>query len=280
MRSVIGWVQACHPFPLFAVVSLTGLIGVASAGEDLDAGRLARVLLAMLLAQLVIGWTNDYADRGLDATFQPWKPIPSGLVESRLAPFAAGAAGLAALGVSAGLGWAPAVCVAIGMGAGLAYNFALKAGPLSWLPFVVAFAVLPPYVWTGLDVWEGAFLALYPVALPLTVAAHLANALPDVETDRAAGRAGFVVQLGRAYTLRVLIAALVVPAVLAVSSVLFVDHGASALTATLSVYAALVALAWLTYAWSGGRRGCDVWGFRVVVAASLVFVTGWLVSVK
>src|SRR3954452_11394676 len=115
MRSVIGWVQATHPFPLLAVVLLTALVGVTSAGNELDAGRLARVLLAMFFAQLVIGWTNDYVDRDADARYQPSKPLPSGRVKARRVPLVSFFAGVAALAVAATLGWAPALCVALGM---------------------------------------------------------------------------------------------------------------------------------------------------------------------
>src|SRR5436190_21962522 len=114
MRSVIGWVQATHPFPLLAVVLLTALVGITSAGDDLDAGRLALVLLAMLFAQLVIGWTNDYVDRDADALYQPSKPVPSGRVNAGLIPVAAVMSGIASLVVAATLGWAPALCVALG----------------------------------------------------------------------------------------------------------------------------------------------------------------------
>jgi 4-hydroxybenzoate polyprenyltransferase len=280
MRSVIGWVQATHPFPLLAVVGLTALIGVASAGGELDAERLARVVAAMFFAQLVIGWTNDYVDRDADARFQPSKPIPSGLVSARLLPFAASLAGLLALAVAGTLGWLPAVCVALGMGSGLAYNFALKPTSLSWAPYVVAFCVLPPFVWGGLDVWDAAFVALYPIALPLTVAAHLANALPDIETDRESGRSSVVVRLGRAMTLRLLRVILLLPVGLAIVSTRFVTYDVVVLVETMALYAALLGLSGFAYLTANGQRGNDVWGFRLVVAASLVFVTGWLLSVK
>ena len=280
MRSVIGWVQATHPFPLIAVVGLTALIGVSSAGDELGAELLARVVGAMFFAQLVIGWTNDYVDRDADARFQPSKPIPSGSVDARLVPFAAAIAGILAVGIAATLGWLPAVCAALGIGSGLAYNFALKPTPWSWAPFVVAFCVLPPFVWSGLEVWHGAFAALYPIALPLTVAAHLANALPDIETDRESGRSSVVVRLGRKGTLRALAMALVAPVGLVLLSSAFVSYEGIVLLATVVLYAKLLALTWFAYGVGGGKRGNDVWGFRLVVAASLVFVTGWLLSVK
>jgi heme o synthase len=280
MRIVIGWVQATHPFPLLAVVGLTALIGVASAGDDLDAGRLARVVLAMFFAQLVVGWTNDYVDRDADALYQPSKPIPSGrLNPAHLRP-AVLVAGVAALWVAATLGLVPELCVAAGIGAGLSYNFALKPTPWSWAPFVVAFCVLPPFVWSGLDVWDGAFAALYPIALPLTVAAHLANAMPDIETDRESGRASVVVRLGRKVTLRVLALLLVLPVGLVLLSTRFVSYDGLVLLAMTILYGKLLALTWFAYGSGDGKRSNDVWGFRLVVAASLVFVTGWLASVK
>jgi 4-hydroxybenzoate polyprenyltransferase len=280
VRTLIGLVQASHPFPLAAVVALTGLIGVASAGEDLDLERLAGVLLAMLLAQLVIGWTNDYADRETDARHQPSKPIPAGRASANLVAPLAVVAAVGALAVALTLGIVPMVCAAIGIACGLAYNFKLKATAVSWLPYVVAFCVLPPFVWSGLDVWDEAFLALYPIALPLTVAAHFANALPDIETDRAAGSEGFVVVVGRSVTLRLMRVILVLPVGLIASSTAFVSYDLYVLAAALVAYGMLILWALFAYGTALGQRSNDVWGFRLVVAASLVFVTGWLVAVK
>jgi 4-hydroxybenzoate polyprenyltransferase len=280
MRGVLGWVQATHPFPLLAVICLTALIGVASARESLDAGRFATVLIAMLLAQLVIGWTNDYVDREADARYQPSKPVPSGRVDASKMPMASGVAGLGAILVASTLGWAPALCVALGIGAGLAYNLWLKSTPWSWAPFVVAFCVLPPYVWTGLDVWRDSFVALYAVGLPLTVAAHLANALPDIETDRAAGRHSIVVRLGRGATVRLLAVLLGLPVVVTTQSSRYMSYDLVALMAMFTAYGLLFAAAAYLYACGRGRREWGVWGFRMVVAASLVFTGGWLASVK
>jgi 4-hydroxybenzoate polyprenyltransferase len=280
VRTVVGLIQASHPFPVAAVVALTALIGVASAGDEFDVERLARVLSAMLLAQLVIGWTNDYVDREADARHQPSKPLPAGQANARLVPPLAAVAALGAVVMAATLGLVALTCVALGITSGLAYNFKLKATSLSWAPFVVAFCALPPFVWSGLGVWDGAFVALYPIALPLTVAAHLANALPDVETDHESGRSSFVVVLGRERTLRLLAALLALPIGLVVVSTRFVSYDGRALLAALVVYGTLLAMVWFAYVTARGQRSSDVWGFRIIVAASLVFVTGWLLAVK
>jgi 4-hydroxybenzoate polyprenyltransferase len=123
-------------------------------------------------------------------------------------------------------------------------------------------------------------VALYPIALPLTIAAHLANALPDIETDRVSGRSSVVVSLGRRGTLWALSRAVVLPVGLVLVSLWFVSYEGIMLLATLVLYANLLATAWFFYATGGGKRSNDVWGFRFVVAASLVFATGWLIAVK
>ena len=261
------------------MVALTALVGVAPAQGELDAGRLLRIVVAMTLAQLAIGWSNDYVDRESDAQYQRSKPVPAGQVDARKIPSAAGATSAAALALAATLGWAPALCAGLGLAAGLAYNFALKSTPWSWAPFVVAFCVLPPFVWTGLGVWRSEFVVLYPTALPLTVAAHLANALPDVATDRASGRRSLVVQLGRQWTARLLALALMLPPVLWLASRHWVEYEDGVVLATLVPYGALTLTA-VFCVLPGKQRGLEVWAFRLVAVAGLVFTAGWLVSVR
>jgi 4-hydroxybenzoate polyprenyltransferase len=276
--TVLGLAQACHPFPLVAVLCLTALIGAASAKGDLDASLLARCVLAMFGAQLAIGWGNDYVDRERDAVFQPSKPIASGRVPARIVPPLVVVAILAAIAVGATLGAEAVVFLAIGTGAGLAYDFGLKDTRWSWAPFVVAFCALPPYVWSALDVWRDELLFVYLVALPLVLAAHIANTLPDIETDREAGRRGVAVVLGRESSLRVMSLLLVAPVLLAAIVALWVEYEAVVLIATVIVYGKLLAGAAFAYKVMGGRNGA-VWGFRCVTAASILFAAGWVAAV-
>jgi 4-hydroxybenzoate polyprenyltransferase len=285
VRTVVGLIRASHPFPVVAVVALTALIGVASAADEVDGGRLARVVLAMFCAQLLIGWSNDFLDQDDDALYQPDKPIPSGELDLTwkdypLLPGLAALAGVIGIAVVMPLGWVTAVCYFIGAGAGQAYNFWLKPTAFSWLPFVVAFCVLPPFVWTGLDIWQDEFAWLYVVALPLTVAVHLANTLPDLETDRAAGRRSVAVVLGRRRATVMLAVLLSLPVGLVALSSSRVSYEAGGIGATALGYAAVLALAAGISIFGRGRRDYSLWAFRLIVVASLVFVAGWLVSVK
>lgn len=275
-RRLAGWLQAAHPFPLCVVLTLTAVVGLISAGGSPEVGRLALLLLAMLLSQLCIGWTNDYRDRDLDARYQPAKPVPSGVVRPNHLRLAASAVGVASLSVGVALGVVPWLLLAAGTAAGLAYDFGVKRTKLSWLPYVVALAVLPPYVWTALRLYRSDFAWLYLVASPLTVAAHLANALPDLEADAAAGTGGIVVTLGRRNALALLAGCLALPPALVGLTSLWLTYD-SKLIVVLGVYAAcsLVAVPLLA---SRGRQARVV-GFRLALAAAVLFTCGWLASV-
>ena len=232
----------------------------------------------MLLSQLAIGWTNDYRDREHDRLHQPAKPVPAGLVPARLLPWAASAAVAASLAVGVPLGALPLLFLVAGTAAGLAYDLGLKDTRLSWLPYVVALSVLPPFVWASLDVFRDEFLWLYPVAAPLAVAAHLANVLPDLETDTAAGRRSLAVALGRDGSLRLLAGCLVAPLAVLALSLLWLAYETSLLLPGLVVYLLLASAALVLLRRGSGRRG-DVGAFRLVVLVSVLFAAGWLAAV-
>ena len=142
----------------------------------------------------------------------------------------------------------------------------------------MALSVLPPFVWASLDVFRDEFLWLYPVAAPLAVAAHLANVLPDLETDAAAGRRSLAVVLGRDGSLRLLAGCLVAPLAVLALSLLWLAYETSLLLPGLVVYLLLASAALVLLRRGSGRRGA-VGAFRIVVLASVLFAAGWLAAV-
>ena len=287
--SLRAWLIAAHAFPLMAVMVLTALIALVSADGEPDASRLVALLVAMLASQLAIGWSNDYLDREVDALHQPWKPIVRGDIDAAKMPFAIFCALVVSLVAGVTLGWLPFLLLVVGTSAGLVYNLWLKASRFSALPYLVALGVLPPFVWTALDVYEDDFLGLYLVATPLALAAHLANVLPDLETDRDQGRQTLAVALGVARSLLVLAVCLLAPLpLLAIAQVALDDAGKAAgfysesvLIPVLVAYVALVAVAGALYAGDLRRpsREMLVRAFRLVVAAGVLFAVGWLAAV-
>jgi 4-hydroxybenzoate polyprenyltransferase len=269
-----GWTEAAHPFPLAAVLLLTTLIAVASSDDGPpDAGRLALVLVAMLLSQLAIGWTNDYVDRESDRGRLD-KPVPAGRVDAGAMPLAVAGVLAGALLTGLALGPLPLLFLVAGTAAGLSYDLWLKETRWSWAPFIVAFAVLPPFVWSALDVFRTDLLALYAIALPLAPASHVANVLPDIATDAARGRRNLALIWGRGLSLRILGGCLLAPLALTLLSLPLIDYDREALALTVLVYAGLLGVTAACYA-----RGLDRHAFRVVVVAAVLFAGGWLAAV-
>jgi len=132
---------SCHPIPSVAVTAISaGLVALA----HLTLGRGALVTVAVLTGQLSIGWSNDYLDAERDrAMLRPDKPVATGAMEPRVAGIAAVVALSLTLALSAALGWpGGAAALAIVLCA-WAYNLGLKATVLSWLPYAIAFGMLP-----------------------------------------------------------------------------------------------------------------------------------------
>ncbi|WP_306341096.1 UbiA family prenyltransferase, partial [Streptomyces sp. AS13] len=150
---------------------------------------------------LSVGWCNDAYDARRDARAgRRGKPASDGTVRTGAVWAAAGIALALCVPLSLACGGlAGAVHLAAVVVAWL-YNLRLKATALSWLPYVSGFGLLPaavtltlpgqpwPRWWT---VAAGALLGL---------AAHLADTLPDIAADRAAGVTGLPHRLGAAGT--------------------------------------------------------------------------------
>jgi 4-hydroxybenzoate polyprenyltransferase len=271
-------IQACHPFPTALVVMLTFLIGAVSSLNDIDAASLALACLAVLLSQLSIGWSNDYLDRGRDALYQPEKPIAAGLISPALVRLLAGVALVGALAIGAALGPAALALLVAGTSCGLAYNLFLKDTRWSWAPYILGFAALPFFVWSALDNFRDEYLALYPIGAPLVLAVHIANALPDIEADEAAGARSLAVSLGRQQALRLLFACLLLPLLTIALSAIWLDYDFLAFGVTFAAYGVLTALAFRAYSDSSFTSGASR-GFRLVALAAVVLATGWLAAV-
>ncbi|MFE1321329.1 UbiA family prenyltransferase [Kitasatospora phosalacinea] len=195
-RNRIGvLLRACHPAPAAAVTGLTAVMA-AAAGR----GPLGTLLTtgAVAAGQLSIGWSNDLVDRRRDAAAgRGDKPLAAGeLTAGRLAAATRWAVACCVL-LSAACGVAAATVHLVAVGAGWAYNLRLKAGAWSWLPYAVAFALLPAFVTLALPGRPWPAPQVLGAGALLGIAAHFANVLPDLAADRAAGVRGLPQRLGR-----------------------------------------------------------------------------------
>lgn len=194
MKRLAGLARACHPAPT-AVVTFVITAFAWSVGWRFPG--LLGILVAVLVGQLSIGWSNDAFDAELDAAAgRTSKPTVAGLVTPRLLWTCA----VIALAVSAGTSWLVA-----GFAGGSfhvfsvlmawLYNTVLSRTAWSWLPYALAFGAVPAFLTLGLDgsappAWMVIVFAI------VGVSAHLANAVPDIDVDRATGVDGLAVRLG------------------------------------------------------------------------------------
>ena len=206
-----------HPGPSLLVTAC--FVAAAAAArhrfpDPLTAARLAGVMLPL---QFAIGALNDLCDRDLDRLAKPRKPLASGALSPAIAAATAVTGFALGLGVAATFPLPTLPLAAACAAAGIAYDVGLKRGMLSWLPLWVGFSCLPLTAGAAVrHLTAPVVLAAPPLALALALSLQLANALPDIETDRRSGAAGLAARLGCAWSWRLSLGFAVLAAVAAI----------------------------------------------------------------
>lgn len=194
-RGALALLLSAHPAPALAVTALITALGVA-AGRDVLGSCL--VALAVLTGQLSVGWSNDRIDFARDtAAHRRDKPLVAGEVRMRSVSVAACAALVLCAPLSLANGAAAGGAHLIGVAAAWSYNLGVKRTRWSWLPYALAFGLLPAFLTLALPghPWPAAWVMA--TGALLGVGAHFTNVLPDIDTDLAAGVRGLPQRLGR-----------------------------------------------------------------------------------
>ncbi|MFH9609558.1 UbiA family prenyltransferase [Streptomyces sp. NPDC017448] len=193
-----GLAAACHPGPALAVTALACALAL---GSGLGGPRSVLVTAAVLTGQLSVGWCNDAYDARRDARAgRRGKPASDGTVGPGAVWAAAGSALVLCVPLSLACGALAGTVHLAAVAVAWLYNLWLKGTVLSWLPYVIGFGALPATVTLSLPGeswprwWTVAAGAL------LGFAAHLADTLPDIAADGAAGIRGLPHRLGAART--------------------------------------------------------------------------------
>ena len=183
-RVAVGLLLAAHPAPSAAV---TAVVTALAATSGRTAAGTALIGAAVLTGQLSVGWSNDLIDADRDvAAARHDKPLATGAVSARTVRVAAGCGLAACVPLSLANGWLAGGAHLVGVAAAWAYNLGVKRTVWSWLPYALAFGLLPAFVTLSLPGapwprwWAAAGAAL------LGVGAHAANVLPDIDADLAA----------------------------------------------------------------------------------------------
>jgi 4-hydroxybenzoate polyprenyltransferase len=144
----------------------------------------------------------------------------------------------------------------------------LSRTPLSPLPYLVSFAVLPAWIAAGVDVPLGRVAAGIPLAAAFAVAAHLANTLRDFDGDAAVGSRSLAQRLGRRRTRR-LAGGLALAVGLGVGAALLLGGRATAPSLVLGAIGIGLVAAGLT----DERR---LW--RAMLLAAVAWTVAWALS--
>jgi 4-hydroxybenzoate polyprenyltransferase len=185
-----------HPGPsVLVTVVFVALAGLAGRGVP-DATRILQLVGTMLPIQLCIGVINDVVDLPADAIAQPYKPLVRGVLHRSTATWFGVVLGAIGLGSAATMNLATLGLAAAALGAGLSYDLGLRRTVLSWVPWWGGMAVLPLASYASAGAIPSTLLVLIPLSALIAIGLQVANALPDIDADRAAGVRSLPVLIG------------------------------------------------------------------------------------
>jgi 4-hydroxybenzoate polyprenyltransferase len=223
----------------------------------------------MLPVQLCIGVINDVVDLPADAVAKPHKPLVRGVISRSTATWVGAALGVIGLASAATINPATLGFDALALGAGLAYDLGMRRTPLSWVPWWAGMAVLPLEGYASVGSIPSRLLVLIPLSALIAIGLHFANALPDIDGDRRAGRNSLPVLAGTRFSQWAGPASVAAAGVLAV---LFAGVLGQA-GVVLSVGVAVLAVGVVAVMVIRSARP-----FPILALATAVFAVAWLAS--
>jgi 4-hydroxybenzoate polyprenyltransferase len=219
LARAISLLKSTHPIPSFAVTSFTLLLAV---GYDMSLEKLVPIGLGILFQQFSVGLSNDWLDYERDKTVgRKDKPTVRFEVSAKLVRNASLVSAVFALVIAASLGLETTLIMIAMLVIGWSYNLGLKSTALSFAPYATGFGVLPIFVTLSLAPPQLPLWWVMLAAALLGVAAHFANALPDLTDDRETGVRALPHILGQRAS------ALVISAAATIASLLVVTQSTS-----------------------------------------------------
>jgi 4-hydroxybenzoate polyprenyltransferase len=193
MARFVHLIRVVHPGP--TLLNAAAAFTLAQiAGASMHRALLAAV--TMVGAHAFIGTLNDLLDRHVDSDRKE-KPIATGSISVRAGTVIAVLCVLIGLIAATALGPLSLLIVTLGISLGVAYDLGVKRSALSWLPFALGVALIPPFAWAAAEEpLPSTIAALSIAAVAGGVALALQNGLADRAIDTAAGMRGAVVRLG------------------------------------------------------------------------------------
>lgn len=259
-NAAVSLARSTHPGPAIAVTVVATVLGI---GVGLEPWRVVVLALAVAANQASVGLSNDWIDAARDtAVGRLDKPVARGWISARAVRTAAFVTAGLSIALTLPLGLAATAAHAVFIVSAWAYNAGLKKTPLSVLPYIVSFGILPAVV--TLSRAEPVVAAPWALVIGalLGIAAHFANVLPDLADDAATGVRGLPHRLGRR---TVAVCSYLVLA--AAALVGYLGAGTTAPGLAALVANAVIAVIGIVIAVRPTR-----WHFRLIIVAALIDV--------
>lgn len=192
----LGFLLLTHPGPVALFLLTVALFALRASWPAFAWGTILLLLAAHATMHFSISMINDYCDRTLDAATKPNKPIVRGLVTPRETLVVGIIMGVLMIVLLLPL---PPLALLISLfflAMGQAYNLRLKSTPWSGVILASTIALIPLYVFAGFRLISPLCLWLAAMGFLVGVAVNVANSLPDLEGDEAAGARTLTVVLG------------------------------------------------------------------------------------
>jgi 4-hydroxybenzoate polyprenyltransferase len=277
-RKVIrGYLHLPHTVPVIAVLASTAAFAVVAADKMPPIGTLTTMLLATLGGQVVVGVVNELVDAETDARVKPTKPIPAGEVSIRGARLLSLLGLLAMFIFGARLGWTSLLICLFGNGVGIAYSLWFKRTIFAWLPYFVALPLVPIWAFVTVAEFDARLLMLYPLGSLAAVAIHLAQSLPDVAADRAAGIRNLTNEFGETWSFLLAVALVGMSALVAGAAASLWNEEPGFVVSAAMLVAAMVVGNALLFRWK--RRIGVMACFPCIAASSGILGIAWVVAI-
>ncbi|CAM3528635.1 UbiA family prenyltransferase [Nocardioides zeicaulis] len=211
--------RAAHPRQAVGTATVLAA-GAAVAGRPLR--EVALVGATVLVGQAVLGWLDDLAGRDRDARRRPGRPLPAGLVDPGTVWFAVACGVLLVVPLAVANGRSAALAYLASLAVAAVGDRLLHARPLSFVPWVVSFALYPAFLayggWGGVGTSTPPTAVMTGLAAALGLAVHVLLALPGLVDDHEEGERSLPMVLAlRTGTPRLLLTTSVVTGLLAVA---------------------------------------------------------------
>ncbi|HUT79626.1 MAG TPA: UbiA family prenyltransferase [Candidatus Bathyarchaeia archaeon] len=191
-----------------AILTIKGSSSFSQLFQNISSGAIpiASLIffgLTIFFQEAFCGVQNDYIDRETDHLYQKSKAITDGWVSETftfwfgITCFILFTTFSFVVGIWSLTGYWGVLFIQGANLVGIFYNLYAKHRPISILPYMLGFPLIPVYTWITFGGFEFKQLWMIPVLIFVSLPAHIANELPDLNLDIQHENRNFSVFLGK-----------------------------------------------------------------------------------